>query len=82
MLVLLPEFLTDLSLPLTLKFLLSTLPPFFVLVALPELAGRNFAVLEGLALALDDGRCDVDFGALYFFVCDLVGECLAPPLME
>ena len=56
MLALLPEFLTDLSLPFTRKSLLSTLPPLFVLVGLLELAGRDFAVLEGRVLALDDGR--------------------------
>ena len=62
MLVLFPEFLTDLSLPFTRKSLLSTLPPFFVLVELFELAGRDFDVLEGRVLALDDGRLVVDFG--------------------
>ena len=56
MLVLFPEFLTDLSPPFTRKSLLSTLPPLFVLVGLCELAGRDCAVVEGRVLALDDGR--------------------------
>lgn len=82
MLVLFPEFLTDLSLPFTRKSLLSTLPPLLVLVGLFELAGRDFAVPEGRVWALDDGRFVVVFGLSYVFDCGLVEERLAPPLME
>jgi hypothetical protein len=55
-LTLLPEFLTDLLLPFTCKFLLSALLRLVVLALLFELEGRDFAEVEDPALVLDDGR--------------------------
>ena len=63
-LTLLPEFLVDLLLPFTCKFLLSVFLRLVVLALLLELDGRDFALVEDPALELDDGRFVVEFDLL------------------